>query len=132
MGSYIHILLLGLLPIIGELKFCGKVLEDAASIYYDDQLASEQKCVDVVIDGMHVHCLYRMECLVLNYIPRTTIAWILGQKIVWHVCFPLLSLPSSLAGRQEKPSSGEEPIYLFSNPSEPLPRNPPLIPCLLA
>ncbi|CAD6249212.1 unnamed protein product [Miscanthus lutarioriparius] len=40
----------GLLPIIGELKFCGKVLEDAASIYYDDQLASEQKCVDVVID----------------------------------------------------------------------------------
>ncbi|AQK56138.1 protein TONSOKU isoform X8 [Zea mays] len=40
----------GLLPIIGELKFRGKVLEDAVSIYYDDQLASEQKCVDVVID----------------------------------------------------------------------------------
>lgn len=48
---------LGLLPIIGELKFCGKVLEDVASIYYDDKLTSEQKCVDVVIDGMHVHIL---------------------------------------------------------------------------
>ncbi|CAL5019911.1 unnamed protein product [Urochloa decumbens] len=40
----------GLLPVIGELKCCGKVLDDAAPIYYNDQLASEQKCVDVVID----------------------------------------------------------------------------------
>ncbi|WVZ55398.1 hypothetical protein U9M48_006061 [Paspalum notatum var. saurae] len=40
----------GLLPIIGELSYCGKVLEDVASIYCDDQLASEQKCIDVVID----------------------------------------------------------------------------------
>jgi len=122
---------LGLLPIIGELKFCGKVLEDAASIYYDDQLISEQKCVDVVIDGMHVHCLYRMECLVLNYILRTTT---LCMDTRTHenrlAClFPLLSLPSSLADRQEKPSSGEEPICLFSNASKPLPRNPPSIPC---
>ncbi|KAJ1298868.1 hypothetical protein BS78_01G486600 [Paspalum vaginatum] len=44
----------GLLPIIGELSYCGKVLEDVASIYCDDQLASEQKCVDVVIDAMTV------------------------------------------------------------------------------
>lgn len=51
--TFIHYFL-GLLPIIGELKFRGKVLEDVVSIYYDDQLASEQKCVDVVIDGMHV------------------------------------------------------------------------------
>ncbi|RLN08873.1 protein TONSOKU isoform X2 [Panicum miliaceum] len=40
----------GLLPVIGELKYCGKVLDDTAPMYHDDQLASEQKCVDVVID----------------------------------------------------------------------------------
>ncbi|RLM80797.1 protein TONSOKU isoform X2 [Panicum miliaceum] len=40
----------GLLPVIGELKYCGKVLDDTAPIYYDDQLGSEQKCVDVIID----------------------------------------------------------------------------------
>ncbi|KAF8730187.1 hypothetical protein HU200_017160 [Digitaria exilis] len=40
----------GLLPVIGEIKYCGKVLDDAAPIYYDDQLSSEQKCVDVLID----------------------------------------------------------------------------------
>ncbi|CAO2047258.1 unnamed protein product [Urochloa humidicola] len=40
----------GLLPVIGELKCCGKVLDDAAPIHYNDQLASEQKYVDVVID----------------------------------------------------------------------------------
>ncbi|KAJ1281342.1 hypothetical protein BS78_04G298800 [Paspalum vaginatum] len=40
----------GLLPLIGELRYCGKVLEDVASIYCNDQLASEQKCIDVVID----------------------------------------------------------------------------------
>jgi hypothetical protein len=44
------------LPVIGEFKYCGKVLDDAA-IYYDDQLTSEQKCVDVVIDGMCVDYL---------------------------------------------------------------------------
>ena len=114
MGSYIHILLLGLLPIIGELKFCGKVLEDSASIYYDDQLASEQKCVDVVIDGMHVHCLYRMECLVLNYILRTTtLACILGHmKIVWHVCFPCSPcLVALLVGKKNLPVEKSPFIY---------------------
>ncbi|KAL6635242.1 hypothetical protein ACP70R_027913 [Stipagrostis hirtigluma subsp. patula] len=40
----------GLLPVIGELKYCGKVLDDAALVDYFDQLASEQKCIDVVID----------------------------------------------------------------------------------
>ncbi|XP_040376586.1 protein TONSOKU [Oryza brachyantha] len=40
----------GLLPIIGELKYCGKVLDDTASRDYIDQLASEQKCIDVIID----------------------------------------------------------------------------------
>ncbi|KAF2947279.1 protein TONSOKU [Oryza sativa Japonica Group] len=40
----------GLLPIIGELKCCGKVLDDTDSRDYIDQLASEQKCIDVVID----------------------------------------------------------------------------------
>ncbi|GJM87059.1 hypothetical protein PR202_ga02977 [Eleusine coracana subsp. coracana] len=40
----------GLLPVIGELRYCGEVLDDAPpSIDYVDQLASEQKCVDVVI-----------------------------------------------------------------------------------
>lgn len=48
---------LGLLPVIGELKYCGKVLDDAAPIYYDGQLTSEQKCVDVVIDGMCINYL---------------------------------------------------------------------------
>uniref|UniRef100_A0A0E0K609 Protein TONSOKU n=1 Tax=Oryza punctata TaxID=4537 RepID=A0A0E0K609_ORYPU len=40
----------GLLPIIGELKCCGKVLDDTDSRDYIDQFASEQKCIDVVID----------------------------------------------------------------------------------
>ncbi|KAF0931168.1 hypothetical protein E2562_002524 [Oryza meyeriana var. granulata] len=40
----------GLLPIIGELKYCGKVLDDADPRDYIDQLTSEQKCIDVVID----------------------------------------------------------------------------------
>uniref|UniRef100_A0A0D9VLW1 Protein TONSOKU n=1 Tax=Leersia perrieri TaxID=77586 RepID=A0A0D9VLW1_9ORYZ len=40
----------GLLPIIGELKYCGKVLDDTDSRDYIDQLASEQKCIDAVID----------------------------------------------------------------------------------
>ncbi|GJM87258.1 hypothetical protein PR202_ga03195 [Eleusine coracana subsp. coracana] len=40
----------GLLPVIGELRYCGEVLDDAPpSIDYVDQLASEKKCVDVVI-----------------------------------------------------------------------------------
>ncbi|KAL6911597.1 hypothetical protein ACP4OV_000402 [Aristida adscensionis] len=39
----------GLLPVIGELKYCGKALDDA-SIDYFDQLASEQKCIDAFID----------------------------------------------------------------------------------
>ncbi|KAG2662074.1 hypothetical protein PVAP13_1KG494580 [Panicum virgatum] len=39
----------GLLPVIGELKYCGKILDDTAPLYYDDQLGSEQKCVDIII-----------------------------------------------------------------------------------
>ncbi|TVU28893.1 hypothetical protein EJB05_20430 [Eragrostis curvula] len=40
----------GLLPIIGELRYRGKMLDDTSSIDYIDQLASEQKYFDVVID----------------------------------------------------------------------------------
>ena len=47
----------GLLPVIGELKYCGKILDDTAPLYYDDQLGSEQKCVDIIIAGMHLNYL---------------------------------------------------------------------------
>jgi len=45
------------LPVIGELKYCGKILDDTAPLYYDDQLGSEQKCVDIIIAGMHLNYL---------------------------------------------------------------------------
>ncbi|KAM3244362.1 hypothetical protein ACQJBY_055975 [Aegilops geniculata] len=40
----------GLLPIIGELKCCGNVLDGAESIDYIGQLASEQKCIEAFVD----------------------------------------------------------------------------------
>ncbi|KQK02062.1 protein TONSOKU isoform X2 [Brachypodium distachyon] len=40
----------GLLPIIGELKCCGNVLDGAESTDHISQLASEQKCIEAVID----------------------------------------------------------------------------------
>nr|BAD19291.1 putative BRUSHY1 [Oryza sativa Japonica Group]BAD19549.1 putative BRUSHY1 [Oryza sativa Japonica Group] len=49
----------GLLPIIGELKCCGKVLDDTDSRDYIDQLASEQKSIDVVIDVIP-HLIYHV------------------------------------------------------------------------
>ncbi|KAL5213496.1 hypothetical protein ABZP36_024343 [Zizania latifolia] len=40
----------GLLPVIGELRYCGKVLDGSNSRDHIDQLASEQNCIDVAID----------------------------------------------------------------------------------
>ncbi|XP_062220506.1 protein TONSOKU-like [Phragmites australis] len=63
----------GLLPIIGELKYCGKALDDATSIDYVDQLASEQKCVDVVIDDWvpkRLMKLYVDFCMKLSEAPN--------------------------------------------------------------
>ncbi|KAI4982503.1 hypothetical protein ZWY2020_022995 [Hordeum vulgare] len=40
----------GLLPIIGELKCCGNVLDGAESVDHIGQLASEQKCIEAFID----------------------------------------------------------------------------------
>jgi hypothetical protein len=50
-GTHIYLTLLGLFPIIGELKCCGNALDGAQSTDYIGQLASEQKCIDAVIDG---------------------------------------------------------------------------------
>lgn len=121
MGSYLRFIyyFLGLLPIIGELKFCGKVLEDAGSIYYDDQLASEQKCVDVVIDGMHVHYLFiewiaSFSTIFLGYYScmdtRTHEDHLAFGN--WHVCFPCSPcLVALLVGKKNLPVEKSPFVY---------------------
>jgi hypothetical protein len=52
--THVYLTSLGLFPIIGELKCCGNVLDGAESTNYIGQLASEEKCIDVVIDGTGV------------------------------------------------------------------------------
>ena len=54
LGNHVYLALLGLLPIIGELKCCGDLLDGAESTDHIGQLASEQKCIDAVIDGTGV------------------------------------------------------------------------------
>jgi hypothetical protein len=51
-GTHVYLTLLGLFPIIGELKCCGNILDGAESTDHIGQLASEQKCIDAVIHGM--------------------------------------------------------------------------------
>nr|CAD1827295.1 unnamed protein product [Ananas comosus var. bracteatus] len=41
----------GLLPIIGHLKYCGEALDTLESVEHVKQLACEQKCIEVNIDG---------------------------------------------------------------------------------
>ncbi|VAI61758.1 unnamed protein product [Triticum turgidum subsp. durum] len=64
----------GLLPIIGELKCCGNVLDGAESIDYIGQLASEQKCIEAFVDGMgSAYSTLFIELLLLHesYVSRT-------------------------------------------------------------
>lgn len=66
-----------MLPIIGELKCCGNVLDGAESIDYIGQLASEQKCIEAFVDGMgSVYSTLFIELLLLHelhesYVSRT-------------------------------------------------------------
>ncbi|KAK1620651.1 hypothetical protein QYE76_026168 [Lolium multiflorum] len=63
----------GLFPIIGELKCCGNVLDGAESTNYIGQLASEEKCIDVVIDDWvpkRLMKLYIDFCAKLSEVPN--------------------------------------------------------------
>ncbi|CAM0943633.1 unnamed protein product [Alopecurus aequalis] len=63
----------GLLPIIGELKCCGNVLDGAESTDHIGQLASEQKCIDAVIDDWvpkRLMKLYVDFCTKLSEVPN--------------------------------------------------------------
>ncbi|XP_071679038.1 protein TONSOKU isoform X2 [Lolium perenne] len=63
----------GLFPIIGELKCCGNVLDGAESTNYIGQLASEEKCIDVVIDDWvpkRLMKLYLDFCAKLSEVPN--------------------------------------------------------------
>ncbi|KAM0896424.1 hypothetical protein ACQ4PT_023195 [Festuca glaucescens] len=63
----------GLFPIIGELKCCGNVLDGAESTDYIGHLASEQKCIDAVIDDWvpkRLMKLYVDFCTKLSEVPN--------------------------------------------------------------
>uniref|UniRef100_A0ACD5YV70 Uncharacterized protein n=1 Tax=Avena sativa TaxID=4498 RepID=A0ACD5YV70_AVESA len=63
----------GLFPIIGELKCCGNVLDGAESTDYIGQLASEEKCIDAVIEEWvpkRLMKLYIDFCTKLSEVPN--------------------------------------------------------------
>lgn len=62
-----------MLPIIGEVKCCGNVLDGAESTDHIGQLGSEQKCIDAVIDDWvpkQLMKLYIDFCKKLSEVPN--------------------------------------------------------------